>query len=583
MAQGEAVMISNVLSVRAGCSRVAGMPVAAVMGIVLGLSGCQREAEVAAEPPSPDQQSASASVSALNFERVGIGMDASGAIDRASYSKLSPWPGIDTGILYSGCYDPAPLAQESPDQDRCFMTVDVATDPRNPRRLATVFLYDPEASPSPPPDHIVWTAKYPFANLPVRTPCRVDWADPQIAAGRTAPPCWDPGWNTHAHYVQRGPNNILAVNQERYRGGTNRQRGYHGVRFYDVSDPANPRFLSYWEAPPGKPDPETGRYPASRGVHHFNFDGPYLYLGTEYEGFIGQILIILDVSDGSRPREVGKWWIPGQKTPEEDSIRDWVQHENFSWPVVRNEQGLWTKYVGMHYAVAKGNRAYLSYHQAGLVILDIADKSAPKLLSRTDYLVPGAEPDVPNAAACRAAAGGQEAACGNTHTAKLVPGRDDLLVVSDEYFTCPYGHVRFYDIADVTKPRLLSHFLTDQNGACDTAQPRRPADAARFPFRGPSSHLGNAWNSNLYFMAWYGMGVRAIDISDPSKPVEVGHYEYDLGEDYGLSDAKYAGADTYDVIFGPEGYLYVPDGTAGLRVLRYTGPLADGPPPLTAP
>ena len=29
--------------------------------------------------------------------------------------------------------------------------------------------------------------------------------------------------------------------------------------------------------------------------------------------------------------------------------------------------------------------------------------------------------------------------------------------------------------------------------------------------------------------------------------------------------------DTYDVILGRDGYLYVSDGTSGLRVLRYTG------------
>ena len=41
-----------------------------------------------------------------------------------------------------------------------------------------------------------------------------------------------------------------------------------------------------------------------------------------------------------------------------------------------------------------------------------------------------------------------------------------------------------------------------------------------------------------------------------------------------------AGQDTYDVVFGPRGQVYVPDGTAGMRVLRYTGPLASpGPVP----
>lgn len=43
---------------------------------------------------------------------------------------------------------------------------------------------------------------------------------------------------------------------------------------------------------------------------------------------------------------------------------------------------------------------------------------------------------------------------------------------------------------------------------------------------------------------------------------------------------RFAGQDTYDVVFAPGGQIYVPDGTAGMRVVRYTGPLASpGPVP----
>ena len=156
--------------------------------------------------------------------------------------------------------------------------------------------------------------------------------------------------------------------------------------------------------------------------------------------------------------EVGKWWLPGQKTPEEDAIRDWEQQPSFSNPIVRTDGGKWSKHVGMHYATVQDDIAYLSYHQAGLVIMDVSDKSNPELLSRTDYLLPGADATNPDIAACKAAAGREEAACGNTHAAKRIPNTD-LLMVSDEYFTCPYGHVRIFDVADGRNPQLLSHYL----------------------------------------------------------------------------------------------------------------------------
>lgn len=525
-----------------------------------------------------------------NFSVVDIAASADGDPDRHSFSKLAPWPLTDERAFYTGCYDPAPLIDDPSAEERCFGVIDIA-NPDVPTRLATVYTFDPVASPAPPHDHVVWQKEYPFANLPAHAPCRIDWDSADIASARKAPACWDPGWNTHSHYVARGPGNLLAANQERYRRGTDRQANYHGVKFYDVSDPRQPKFLSYWEAPASPADPASGVSPDMEGVHHFNFDGRYLYLGTEYQGYIGKILVILDLADPGHPREVSHWWVPGQKTPEEDSLRDWVQHP-WTEPVVRLENGKILKHVGMHYVTVYEDLAYLSYHQAGLIILDVSDRSNPRMLSRTDYLLPGAQPASPDAAACRASAGGQEAACGNAHSAKLVPGRDHLLIMSDEYFACPYGHMRIFDVADPARPRLLSHFMLPETAACDPEHTRRSAEAARFPRRGPSTHIGNAWNSEIYMMAWYGAGLRAIDISDPTRPREAGRYVYDIGDDYpdaGLSakadvpylvgpaiepGGRFAGRDTYDAIFGPGGRIYVSDGTAGLRVLRYTGPMS---------
>ena len=516
---------------------------------------------------------------AWNFERIGTAVTADGDIDLGAYAKLGPWPNPDGNIIYSGCYDPSTLTPEIEGSDRCFATVDIS-DPGNPVRLATIYTYDRKNSPSPPRGHVVWSDDYPFPNLPTQSPCLVDWENPEITSGEKAPACWDPGWNTHSHYVQKGPGNIVGVNQEHFRAGSKVQEGNHGVKFYDVSDPANPTFVSYWEAPVSPPDPVTHHYPDNGGVHHFNFVGNNLYVGSAYEGFIGKIFVMLDVSDPSKPVETGKWWVPGQKTPEEDSIRDWEQQPIFIFPVVKTENDKWTKHVGMHYVVATETRAYLAYHQAGLVILDITDKTDPKYISRMDYMVPGADPSNPDIDSCIQAAGGVPAACGNSHSAKLIPGRDDLLIMSDEYFTCPYGHVRMFDISDEQNPKVISHFMTDQNMACDPENPQQPSDPSQYRIVvtsaplviGASSHLGNAWGPNLYFMAWYGAGLRAIDISDPTDLKEVGFYRYSIDKDFGVEKPGYAGSHTYDVLIGEDGLLYVSDASSGLRVLRYTGP-----------
>jgi len=164
----------------------------------------------AAEPSPVIRETASER--AWNFERVGTGLTADGQNDLGAYAKLGPWPNPDGNIIYSGCYDPSTLTPHIAGSDRCFATVDIS-DPLNPVRLATVYTYDRENSPAPPRGHPVWSYFYKFPNLPVQSPCMVDWQDPEIFAGEVAPPCWDPGWNTHTHYIQKGPGNIVGVNQ----------------------------------------------------------------------------------------------------------------------------------------------------------------------------------------------------------------------------------------------------------------------------------------------------------------------------------------------------------------------------------
>ena len=49
----------------------------------------------------------------------------------------------------------------------------------------------------------------------------------------------------------------------------------------------------------------------------------------------------------------------------------------------------------------------------------------------------------------------------------------------------------------------------------------------------------------------------------------MGHFTYEIDS----SKPQFARCDTYDIITGQNGLLYVSDGTAGLRVVKYTGEL----------
>jgi len=83
---------------------------------------------------------------------------------------------------------------------------------------------------------------------------------------------------------------------------------------------------------------------------------------------------------------------------------------------------------------------------------------------------------------------------------------------------------------------------------------------------------------NLFYQAWYNQGLRAIDISNPFRPREVGYY---ISPDFSINVPGQKGRHTREPYPDWDSDLiYVTDGNGGgLTVLRYTGPLPTKPPP----
>ena len=103
------------------------------------------------------------------------------------------------------------------------------------------------------------------------------------------------GW--HSHKV-RVVGDIMIVNQERFGKSSSGDIG-GGIDIYDVANPANPKLITEWRTIGG-------------GVHRFDFDGRYAYISPTVEGYIGNIVMILDLADPAKPIEAGSWWMPGQ-------------------------------------------------------------------------------------------------------------------------------------------------------------------------------------------------------------------------------------------------------------------------------
>ncbi len=245
-------------------------------------------------------------------------------------------------------------------------------------------------------------------------------------------------------HIQEADQRALLSAQEYY-GGSGRvdssrfgKRGEDyaaGMSVYDIKDPANPRKIGFLEV-------------EGLGTHRIWYaGGRYAYASALLDGFIDHILIIIDLADPTRPREAGRWWIPGMNAD-------------------AGETPTWTNRHALHHAIVVDDFAYGSWRDGGLTILDVKDKSAPRLIAHRNWCPPFG---------------------GGTHNA--VPLHDrNLLVVADEATLNidqqELKHTWVFDIREKSNPVSIATMPTpsDQDYSEDR-RPVRAAQSAREPAR----------------------------------------------------------------------------------------------------
>jgi len=336
---------------------------------------------------------------------------------------------------------------------------------------------------------------------------------PQVVAQLETPP------GTHSHKVQV-VGGVLLVNYERNAAfEPNALSWQGGLKVFDISKPAQPREIALLKM-------------HGKGVHRMTYwEPPLAYMSGSDEGFIDQFLVIIDLSEPTRPCEVGRWWFPGQHTG---------GGETPSWTPTQSHGGAAeAKRYALHHPLIRADRAYCGYWDAGLVILDIADKRAPKLVSQLEF---GA--DVSTA----------------THTALPVPGRD-ILVVTDEQLANDCSgmqtRVRVVDIADETNPRVMSEFPVPEGDFC--------ARGGRFgPHNVHEMRPGSLVSSDEIYVTWFNAGLRVVSIADASQPQEVAYFVPDAPP--GRSSIQ-----CNDLIVAADGLVYVTDRfSGGLYIVERT-------------
>jgi hypothetical protein len=309
-----------------------------------------------------------------------------------------------------------------------------------------------------------------------------------------------------------------------------------GALFWDISNPLNPEQYSHWKT--------NNKDNGMSGTHRNSYPGgKYAYMSAAMPGYKSNILVILDVSDPKNPKEAGRWWMPGQKDGEQPPLQN----------------------VGFHGPpIIDGTRAYLGYG-GSLVILDIADISAPKLVGRLDF--------------APAFKGGFT----GVHDVLPIPGKSALFVHSegsggdtaDMAPTCsgPLDLAATIDIKDPTKPRLMATFPLPipppdepYTNFCDKG--------GRF---GPHNtnleyHLPDVEKTaNLIYLTYFNAGLRIFNVADPRLPKEVGWFIPPMPtKRLGPIPAKLVNQ-AEDVLVDTRGNIYVTDKQWGLFILRYNG------------
>ena len=313
-----------------------------------------------------------------------------------------------------------------------------------------------------------------------------------------------------------------------------------GLQLWDVTDPANPIELGFW-------DSEC----CARGVHEFEVahradlgrtfayatvptsrypddTTPSGYRDADGEGDFR----LIDITDPANPFQVSDWGIQDIGGPFSDG-QGCDPDANYGHGAEPS---------------ADGTLAYLSYWDSGFIRLDLADPANPVYTGRTVY---------------------PANADGDAHSSQFDEARS-LLFGADEDFCKAsgagtekgFGYMRIYDYSDPSAPTQIGEYRTPNSaGTTDEA-------AGDFVI-----HNNFLVGTDVY-ASWYTDGVRVVDTSDPTHPVEVAYFVPPAGGNPVKPSQRGVLSNTtqiWGVVVDEEtGLIYASDMNTGLWILRRT-------------
>jgi hypothetical protein len=288
-------------------------------------------------------------------------------------------------------------------------------------------------------------------------------------------------------------------------------RGYDGggFRVWDISDKSNPRELAYVKT-------------HGFGVHRFDMDADYAYISTEMEGYIGNILVVYDLSDPAHPTEVTRWHMPGQH-------------------LAGGETPTWEGYgVRLHHAMRCGDELWAAVWHAGYRVLDASDLASGRMPEvKGSYVYPEAIPEP-------------------THTVmpleNLIDGRRYAIAIDEEHDHKPgrlHGFLWVMDVTDLNNMEPIAAWDLTERACPWVGQPGVRFGAHQFREK---------LDSTLIYATWFAGGLRVLDVADPRHPVEVAWYM--------PPERTGAPPQSNDVDVDENGLIYLLDRNNGLDILE---------------
>ncbi len=308
-----------------------------------------------------------------------------------------------------------------------------------------------------------------------------------------------------------------------------RTLGHSAHEVWETTDPAKPVRTSV--VVDGLSDTHKNWWECSTGI---------AYLVSGVPGWrSSRMMQVYDLSNPAKPAFIRNFGLPGMQP-------------GASGPVP----------TGLHGPIVAGNRVYMGYGVNSYGVMQILDRekllNGPKNPTEKNLLTPQVgRLDLPRHL--------------GAHTAFPILGLEvpefakdsegakrDFVLVVNEAVTHGCREARqmawMVDISDEARPFPVSGYTAAEasGGYCGRG---------RFGAHSSNESFAPVYYRRVVFIAFFNAGVRAVDIRDPLRPVEVGHFVP-------------AGANTNNVEVDERGYIYMADrGSLGLHVLEPTGTL----------